>query len=41
MITSIRIKYSTKELLDQLGSKGDSYDSIVSRIANEILEMRK
>ena len=28
--TSISLTYETKERLEELGSKGDSYDSIVS-----------
>jgi len=37
MITTIRVKYSTKDLLDKIGSKGDTYDSIVSKLAKKHL----
>ena len=41
MITSIRIKRSTKAILDEIGSKGDTYDSIVAKVANEFVGNRQ
>jgi len=34
--TTIRIKESTKKLLDNFGKKPESYDDIILRLLNEI-----
>lgn len=39
--TTIRVHDGTKDLLDRLGAKGDSYDDIVSRLAEAQLEDRE
>jgi len=39
--TSIRVKVETKDLLDKLGSKGDSYDDIILRLALKALKEAK
>ena len=41
MITSIRLKRSTKALLDEIGNKGQTYDDVVVMLANDFVEARK
>lgn len=36
--TTIRIKRSTKQILEALGTKGDTFDSIIRRLINNYLE---
>jgi hypothetical protein len=41
MITSIRLKQSTKALLDEIGSKGQTYDDVVVMLVNDFVGARK
>jgi len=41
MITSIRLKRSTKALLDEIGNKGQTYDQVVLMLVNDFVEARK
>ena len=38
MITTIRLKRSTKALLDQVGNKGQTYDEIVFEAVTRMVE---
>lgn len=40
MITSIRVKTSTKSRINKHGKKGDTYDEILNKILDKILEMQ-
>ena len=40
-ITTIKLRKETKSLLDKIGSKGETYDDIVLRLALKALEANK
>jgi hypothetical protein len=39
--TTIRIQIETRELLDKIGNKGDTYDDIVMRLCLKALKETK
>ncbi len=38
--TSIRVKVSTKKMLDGVGNKGDTYDDIIRRLAQAAMKVQ-